>query len=54
MLQKSVYRGTDGTRVKYFTEDIEDLKRLIEIPYVLLAPDVSAYTREKEELGEQG
>lgn len=54
MLQKSVYRGTDGTRVKYFAEDIEDLKRLIDIPYVPLAPDVSAYAREKEELGEQG
>lgn len=54
VLQKSVYRGTDGTRVKYFAEDIEDLKRLIDIPYVPLAPDVSAYAREKEELGEQG
>lgn len=53
-LQKSVYRGTDGTRVKYFVEDIEDLKRLIDIPYVAPAPDIEAYEREKAELGDRG
>lgn len=53
-LRKSVYRGSDGTRVKYFAEDIEDLERLIEIPYVPPTPDVSAYQREKEELGDKG
>lgn len=53
-LQKTVYRGTDGTRVKYFAEELEELRRLIEIPYVPLTPDVSAYFREKEELGDRG
>lgn len=53
-LTKSIYRGTDGTRIKYFVEDIEDLEKLISIPYIPPRPDLSAYAGEKAELGDKG
>lgn len=53
-LQKSIYRGKEGTRVKYYIEDIEDLEKLIDVPYVAPTPDLSSYEREKAELGDKG
>lgn len=53
-LQRYIYRGKGGTRVKYFVEDLDELQALLEIPYRPVLPDISHYAREKEELGAQG
>jgi len=53
-LIKSTSQGKDGTRLKYFLEDIEDLNKILEIPYVPVEPDVAQYFKEKEELGDKG
>ena len=53
-LTKFKSKGKDGTKVKYFVEDIEELEKLLEFPYLPVEPDVEGYFREKEELGEKG
>lgn len=46
--------GKDGTKIKCFVEDIEQLDKILEMPYIPLEPDVSKYFKEKEELGDKG
>lgn len=53
-LNKYVSKGENGSKVKYFVEDIDDLSKILEIPYIPARPDVSSYEREKEELGDKG
>jgi len=47
-------RGPEGTRIKSMIEDASELERILEIPYFKPEPDLSAYFREKEELGDKG
>lgn len=51
---KYVSTGVKGTKVKYYIEDIEELEKILEIPFKMPEPDVSAYFKEKEELGDKG
>lgn len=53
-LTKYTSRGKDGTKVKYYVDDVDDLSKILEIPHVPCQPDVSAYLKEKEELGDRG
>lgn len=54
VLTKSISTGPDGTKVKFFVEEIEDLRHILEMPYLPVEPDTSAYLAEKAELGERG
>ncbi len=51
---KFISRGPDGARVKYLVDDIEDLGKILSIPYKAPKPDLSSYFIEKEELGDKG
>ena len=53
-LAKYISKGADGTKVKFFVEDIDQLEDILNIPYVPPQPDVSAYFTEKAELGNRG
>ena len=53
-LTKSVSSGRDGTRVKYLVEEIDGLKRILDLPYQPVEPEVSAYFTERAELGDRG
>jgi len=53
-LKQWVSRGLEGTEVKFFLDDINDLERILEIPYIAGKPDTSSYLREKNELGDKG
>ncbi len=46
--------GVAGTKVKYLVEDVNNLEKIISIPYKAPKPDVSSYRKEKEELGDRG
>lgn len=46
--------GKDGTKIKYLVDDIEDLSRILDMPYKPVEPNVSQYFKEKEELGDRG
>ena len=51
---KYTARGVDGTRVKYYIEDIDDLEKILEIPYKPVEPGLDIYYKEKRELGNRG
>ena len=51
---KYISRGKDCTKIKYFIEDIDDLDKILEMPYKPSESDVSRYFAEKEELGDRG
>jgi uroporphyrinogen-III decarboxylase len=53
-LTKFTSKGEDGTKIKYFIEEIEELYKILEIPYVPVEPEVAQYFKEKEELGDKG
>lgn len=53
-LNKFIFRGSDGTKVKHLVDDITDLKSITEIPYKAPKPDLTSYIKEKEELGDRG
>ncbi|HHW49649.1 MAG TPA: hypothetical protein GXX14_13685 [Clostridiaceae bacterium] len=53
-LSKIISRGRDGTKVKYFVEEIEQLEKILEMPYEPVEPDISQYWIEKAELGDRG
>jgi hypothetical protein len=53
-LKKWISRGPDGTKVKFFLDDINQLQQILEIPHMPGRPDVSAYKQDKEEVGERG
>ena len=53
-LTSYVSKGKDNTKIKKMIDDIDDLMKILEIPYVQPIPDTSAYQREKEELGDRG
>jgi len=53
-LTRSISSGRDGTRVKYFVEDIDDLQRILELPYQPAEPEAGAYADEQAELGHRG
>ncbi|WP_148258379.1 uroporphyrinogen decarboxylase family protein [Mahella australiensis] len=53
-LMKYVSTGKDGTKVKPLIEDVDELKKIVDIPYVPPSPDVSKFFREQEELGDKG
>ena len=51
---KFTSRGPDGTRIKYLVDEIDDLEKIINIPYVQPKPALESYFKEKEELGTRG
>ncbi|MGE5549098.1 MAG: uroporphyrinogen decarboxylase family protein [Bacteroidota bacterium] len=53
-LNKFISSGRDGTKVKHFVEDIDDLKRILALPYKPVEPEAGAYLRERAELGDRG
>jgi uroporphyrinogen-III decarboxylase len=54
-LTKSVVRDEGGqTRLRYFVEAIEDLDKVLSMPYLPPAFDVSSYWIEKDELADRG
>ena len=46
--------GSGGTKTKFFVDEIEQLDKILEIPYVPPTPDFSSYFIEKDELGNKG
>ena len=53
-LKRWVSRGPKGTEVKYFLDDISELDKILDIPYVPGKPDISAYQDDKADLGDKG
>ncbi|KLU63125.1 methylcobalamin:coenzyme M methyltransferase [Peptococcaceae bacterium CEB3] len=53
-LIKSHSTGKDGTKIKFFVEDIDELMKILDMPYVPVEPDIKQYFIEKEELGDKG
>lgn len=53
-LTKSVSRGVKGTRVKYFIDDIDDLDKILSLPYQAPEENFDKYYVEKAELGDRG
>jgi uroporphyrinogen-III decarboxylase len=53
-LNKYTSRGPDGTKVKYLVDDIDDLEKILSIPYAAPRPVLDSYYKEKEELGDRG
>jgi len=53
-LSRSITRTSTGARVDSLVKSIEDLDIILEMPYEPLQPDLSAYYREKDELGDRG
>lgn len=47
-------KGKDGTKIKCLVDDIDDLDKILNMPYKPVEPDVYQYFREKEELGNRG
>ncbi|MDX1358967.1 MAG: uroporphyrinogen decarboxylase family protein [Clostridia bacterium] len=53
-LNKYTSRGPDGTKVKQLVDDIDDLEKILSIPYIAPRPVLDSYYKEKEELGDRG
>jgi uroporphyrinogen-III decarboxylase len=53
-LVQFLQRGAGGSKRKFFVESIEDLDKILSLPYVPPQPDTSRYWKEREELGDQG
>lgn len=53
-LSKVIASGKDGSKINHFVEEIEQLDKILEIPYKPVEPDTSMYLKEKEELGDKG
>ena len=53
-LKKITSSGKDGSKINYFVEDIEQLDKILEMPYMPVEPDTARYFKEKEELGDKG
>lgn len=51
---KSVSRGISGTKVKYFIDDIDDLDKILSLPYQAPEANFDKYNLEKAELGDKG
>jgi uroporphyrinogen-III decarboxylase len=52
---KKLGMNKNGQRsLSYFVNEIEDLEKILLMPYEPLAPDISPYQREKDELGDRG
>ena len=54
VLKSYISTGKSGTKLKSLSDDVDDLEKILEIPYIAGCPDISAYAREKEELGDKG
>lgn len=53
-LTKSIYTGKSGSRIKAFVDDIDQLDKILEMPYVPAEPDLTRFFQEQEELGDKG
>lgn len=52
---KVVDSGEGGaSRIEYLVKDIEDLEKILEMPYQPPLPDLTQFFKEKEELGDRG
>lgn len=43
-----------ASRIEYMVKDIEDLEKILEMPYQAPRPDLTQFFKEKEELGDRG
>lgn len=51
---KSIQTGTSGTIIKHFVDDINQLEKILELPYKPVRPDLTRFFTEKQELGDKG
>lgn len=54
LVEETETGGGDSPRVKRLVESIADLDAILTMPYVPPRPDLSAFPREREELGDRG
>lgn len=52
--QKRVIKDGRSKVIKPYIQEIEDLEKILKLPYEPPRPDVSSFFREKEELGDRG
>ena len=54
LMEETERGGGESPRVKRLVESVDDLDAILRMPYVPPRPDLSAFPREREELGERG
>jgi hypothetical protein len=54
LVEETETGGGESPRVKRLVETVADLDAIVSMPYVPPEPDLSAFPREREELGERG
>lgn len=54
LVEETETGGGEGARVKRLVEDIGELDAILRMPYLPSRPDLSAFPREREELGDRG
>jgi uroporphyrinogen-III decarboxylase len=51
---KFISRGKSGTKIKAFIDEIDDLEKILSLPYTPPQPEVSKFFLEQKELGDNG